>query len=235
MKKITLMIPCHNEEKGIADVITSIPYDKLKRYGYEIDVLVIDNRSTDKTGEVAKNLDVKVIYEPRMGKGNAIRTGFANVSEDTDYVVMLDGDNTYKSYEILRMVEPLDSGFCDVVIGSRLEGKMKGESMSFSHRMANWFFTFLTRRFYRANVTDTCTGYFAWKKDVADHLNGHIKSRGFAIEAEMISKMAKMGYDIHAVPITYEKRTGDSKLSPWRDGLRITAMLIRNRGWKVGR
>lgn len=235
MKKITLMIPCHNEEKGIVDVIKTVPNDKLKKHGYKIDILVIDNCSTDKTSEIAKKLGARVVYEPKAGKGNAIRAGFKNVSKDTDYVVMLDGDNTYKPHEILRMVEPLDSGFCDVVIGSRLEGKMKGESMSFSHRLANWFFTFLTRMSYGANVTDTCTGYFAWKKDVVDHLNGYIRSEGFAIEAEMISKLAKMGYDIHAVPITYEKRAGDSKLVPWKDGLKITWMLIKNNGWKAGK
>jgi dolichol-phosphate hexosyltransferase len=232
LKKITLMIPCYNEEKGLPKIISEIPYKKLKELGYTLEVLVIDNNSKDKTVEVAKKLGAKVISEKKQGKGNAIRTGFRNISNDTDYVVMLDGDNTYKSYEIPRLIEPLENNFADVITGSRLEGKMHGRSMQASHRLANWFFTFITRHFYKANVTDTCTGYFAWKADVVRHLNGNIKSPGFAIETEMITKMAKMGYKVYSVPITYDPRQGKSKLAPIGDGLKITHMLIRNMTWK---
>jgi dolichol-phosphate mannosyltransferase len=233
MKKITLMIPCYNEEKGIGKVIDQIPRNKLKKAGFKIEILVIDNNSKDKTSEVARKKGAKVIVELKQGKGNAIKTGFRSVSKDTDYVVMLDGDDTYKPAEILRLIEPLESNFCDVVIGSRLEGKMNGYSMSFSHRLANWFFTFLTRRLYtNANVTDTCTGYFAWTKRSIDILNGYIESKGFAIEAEMISKLSKLGLKIYSVPITYDPRHGESKLSPIGDGLRITWMLMSNAGWK---
>jgi len=234
MKKITLMVPCYNEENGIVEVMKDIPYKKMKKLGYKIEVLVVDNNSSDNTSKVAKKLGARVVFEEKPGKGNAIRKGFDSVSKDTDYVIMLDGDDTYKPYEMNRLIEPLESGFCEIVIGSRLEGNMKGKAMSFSHRLANWFFTFITRRFYGANVTDTCTGYFAWKKDVADKLNGHIKSKGFAIEAEMITKMSKMGHKIYSVPITYDPRHGESKLAPISDGLKITKMLFQNINWKPG-
>jgi len=237
LKKITVIIPCYNEGKSIGKVIKDIPKEKLKELGYKTEVLVIDNNSTDKTKLVAMNNGTKVIFEPKQGKGNALRTGFRNVSKDTDYVVMLDGDNTYKAHEIPRLIEPLNSGFCDVIVGSRLEGKINGNSMSFSHKAANWFFTFITRHFYGANVTDTCTGYFAWKAKVIRKLNGCIKSPGFAIEAEMITKMAKLGHKIYSVPITYDKRKGKSKskLCPFKDGIKITWMLIKNVGWKPRR
>lgn len=234
-KKITLMVPCYNEEKGIAEVIKDINITKLKDAGYKVEVLVIDNNSTDKTAEVAKKLGGRVIFEPNPGKGNAIKAGFKNISKDVDFVVMVDGDNTYKPSEMLRLIEPLESGFSDVIIGSRLEGHMKGKAMSRSHRLANWFFTFMVRYFYWANVTDTCTGYFAWTRKSIEILNSHIKSAGFAIEAEMITKMAKLGLRIHAVPITYDPRHGESKLAPISDGLKITWMLIKNKGWKPGK
>lgn len=234
-KKITLLIPCYNEAKSIGKLMDDIPYKKLKDNGYSIEVLVIDNNCTDNTSKIAKAKGARVICEKQQGKGNAIRTGFQSISKDTDYIVMLDGDNTYKPYEMLRLIEPLDSGFADVIIGSRLEGKMIAHSMSISHRLANWFFTFITRQFYGANVTDTCTGYFAWTKQAIKVLNGHIQSKGFAIEAEMISKMAKLKLRVFSVPITYETRprdpTSKSKLHPWRDGLKITKMLIKNVGW----
>src|SRR3989344_6861510 len=235
MKKITLLIPCYNEAKSIGKVIDGIPKEKLKQQGFSIEVLVIDNNCTDNTAKIAKSKHAKVICEMKQGKGNAIRTGFQSISKDTDYIVMLDGDDTYKSSEILRLIEPLESNFCDVVVGSRLEGKMIAYSMSASHRLANWFFTFFVRHFYGANVTDTCTGYFAWTAKSIKKLNGYIKSPGFAIEAEMITKMAKLGNKIYSVPITYDPRHGDSKLAPLGDGLRITWMLIKNIGWKPGR
>lgn len=235
MKKITLLIPCYNEAKSIGKVIDGIPKEKLKNSGFTIEVLVIDNNCTDNTAKIAKSKHAKVICETKQGKGNAIRTGFQSISKDTDYVVMLDGDDTYKSSEILRLIEPLESNFCDVVVGSRLEGKMTTHAMSRSHRLANWLFTFLTRFLYGANVTDTCTGYFAWKKSALDKLNGYIVSKGFAIEAEMISKMAKLHLRVFSVPITYAPRPRDpnskSKLHPVKDALKIIFMLIKNKGW----
>jgi dolichol-phosphate mannosyltransferase len=97
--------------------------------------------------------------------------------------------------------------------------------------VANWLFTFLVRRLYLANTTDTCSGYFAWKKTVIDELLPYMTSSGFAIEAEMIVKMARLGYKIYSVPITYDGREGHSKLSPIIDGMRITWMLFRNVAW----
>jgi glycosyltransferase involved in cell wall biosynthesis len=232
MKKITILIPCFNEEKGLGKVLDDVPKDKLAAMGYQVDTVVIDNNSKDKTVKIAKEKGATVISEIKQGKGYAMLTGFKNVSPDTDYVVMLDGDNTYKPREIPRMIEPLESGFCDVIIGSRLEGKMNGPALSVSHRLANWFFTFLVRRLYLANTTDICTGYFAWRKNIIDELVPFIESNGFAIEAEMITKMAKLGHKIYSVPITYDPREGYSKLSPIADGARIVWMVLKNFTWQ---
>lgn len=232
MKHISLIIPCHNEENGIKEVIQNIPYENLERHGYELSVLVIDNNSTDGTAEVAKELGARVIQEPKKGKGNAIMTGFNNVPEHANYVVMLDGDNTYKIEEMLRLVEPLDSGFADVIVGSRLSGKMKENSFKTQNRIVNWGFTFLVRRFYFANVTDVLTGYFAWKKDVVDDLKKHLVSEGFTIEMEMITKMVKLGHDIYSVPITYDRRLGESKIESLKDGASIMHMFFKNLFWK---
>jgi dolichol-phosphate mannosyltransferase len=231
-KLITILIPCYNEEKGIGKVIKGIPKQKLKSLGYDVEVLVIDNNSKDKTSKIAKSLGARVIHEPNQGKGNALKTGFRNIAPNSDYIIMIDGDNTYKPDEIYRLIEPLETDFADVILGSRLEGKMKGKAMSSSHRIANWIFTFLVRRFYGANVTDVCTGYFAWKSDALKKLNGHIKSEGFAIETEMVTKMAKLGLKLYSVPITYEKRMGESKIAPIGDGIKIMRMIFKNMSWK---
>ena len=111
---------------------------------------------------------------------------------------------------------------------------MSTKAMTRSHRLANWLFTFLTRFLYGANVTDTCTGYFAWTRKSIDILNGNIESKGFAIEAEMISKMSRLKLRVYSVPITYAPRVGEtkSKLSPIKDALKIIWMLIKNKRWK---
>ncbi len=231
MKKITVIIPCYNEETSIASVIQAFPRDRLTRHGYDLEVLVIDNNSSDQTTKTAQAAGARVIHEPKQGKGNAIRTGFYNIRDDTDYVVMLDGDDTYKATEILRLIEPLDSGFSKVIIGSRLGGKMQKGAMRGFNRLGNWLFSFLVRILYRVNVTDVLTGYFAWDKEAIYKLRPHLTSSGFAIEMEMITKMARLGYSIYSVPISYDPRLGQSSLRPIHDGARILKMYLKQLYW----
>ncbi|NTW14236.1 MAG: glycosyltransferase [Candidatus Moranbacteria bacterium] len=231
--KIALIIPCHNEEKSIAKVVNGVPRKVLRKLGFEIEIIVVDNCSTDKTNEVCESLDVTLLYEGKKGKGNAMRTGFDAVSDDTSYVVMIDGDHTYKTHEIFRLVEPLASGFCDVVIGSRLGGKSAQDAFLFQNRVVNWGFAFLVRVFYKANITDVLSGYFAWTKEKLDELSPHIESDGFAIEMEMITKMVRLGHEMYSVPITFDVRNGgETKISPFKDGVGILYMFIRNFFWK---
>ncbi|MBA3788863.1 glycosyltransferase [Patescibacteria group bacterium] len=230
--KITVLIPCFNEEQGIADVLTSFPTEKARINGYELQCIVIDNNSSDRTAEIARAHGATVLYEPKKGKGNALRLGIDKVSEDTDFIVMLDGDDTYRASELLRLIEPLESGFSDVVIGSRLGGRIGVDSMTSFNRFGNLVFTHLVRIFYRVNVTDVLTGYFAWKREALMRLRPHLTSQGFAIEMEMITKMAQLGEEITSVPISYDSRAGDSSLNPISDGVRILGMFLKNLLWQ---
>ncbi len=231
-KKIVALIPCYNEEGGIETVIKSFAHKRLKKHGFELEVIVIDNNSDDRTAEIAREHGATVIHVAEKGKGNAIRAGFNYISEDTDYVVMLDGDDTYRPEEILRLVEPLDSKFCNVVVGSRLGGRISEGSMEALNRAGNWIFSHLVRYIYRVNVTDALTGYFAWTREAVHRLRPHLVSEGFAIEMEMVTKMARLGEEIYSVPISYNARAGDSHLRPIYDGSRILWMLVKNFFWK---
>lgn len=232
MKRVTAIIPCYNEAEGIGEVIDSFPRARLKKHGYCLDVLVVDNNSSDGTAEVARRHGARVIFEPKQGKGNAIRTAFANIGSETDYVVMLDGDYTYRPQEIVRLLEPLSSDFCDVVIGSRLGGRISEGSMKGVNLLGNWIYSHLVRYTYKVKVSDVLTGYFAWRREVIQKLHPHLRSDGFAIEMEMITKMARLGYEIFSVPISYDARAGASSLNPVRDGLRILRMYGKNLAWK---
>ena len=103
-EKIAILIPCYNEEQGIAKVIDNIPYQLLDTNGFDARVIVIDNNSSDRTAEIAASRGVRVVSEKSKGKGNAMRKGFASI-DDAAYVVMLDGDNTYDPHEMLRLID----------------------------------------------------------------------------------------------------------------------------------
>jgi len=230
--KVAVIIPCYNEARSITAVIAKFPHYQLEQSGIQLQLYVIDNDSSDGTAAIAETAGAMVIHEPNKGKGNALRTGFQHIPADVDYVVMLDGDDTYSPEEMLRLIEPLQNGFCDVVIGSRLNGHIHHAAMSRRNYLGNRFFTAATRLLYGANVTDVLTGYFAWKKASLDELRPYIKSPGFAIEMEMITKMARLGHRMAAVPISYHPRFGSSNLHPFKDGLRILLMLLRNLVWR---
>jgi dolichol-phosphate hexosyltransferase len=228
---VTVVIPCHNEAKSIKKVIQDFHKSELTKNSFDFDILVVDNNSTDNTTEVALKAGARVIKEPKKGKGNAMRTGFDNIAPNAKYVVMLDGDDTYRPEEVLRLLEPLHHKFCDVVVGSRLGGKIYGDSMDNLNRAGNWGFTHLTRFFYQVNVTDVLSGYFAWKREAIEKLAPHLRSQGFAIEMEMLTKMARMGLEVYSVPISYNQRAGESNLRPFYDGYRILSMLAKNLKW----
>lgn len=232
MEKVTVIIPCHNEEQGIGKVLDSMPFRKLSLQGFNVDVIVVDNNSHDATTTEVKKRRIRVIHEPHQGKGHALKTGFKSIAQDTKYVVILDGDNTYKTEEMPRLLEPLKNNFCDVIVGSRIGGKTIRGSLSFSHRFINWVFAFMVRQVYGANITDTLSGYFAFKRRALDRLLQHLDSQGFAIEMEMITKMKKIGIDMFSVPITYDRRLGESKIHSISDGIKILIMFLNNLTWK---
>lgn len=233
MKNIKLIIPCLNEEKGLIEIFKSIPYEKLKRYGYKLDILVVDNGSEDNTVEVAKNNKAEVIIENKKGKGNAIIKAFKHLNVNKiDYVVMIDGDNTYKTSEIPRLVELLESDFTDVVIGSRLKGNLLEGSFKSINKYGDQAISLLIRRVYKnALVTDALSGFFVWKIEVVRDLRKYLTSSGFSIEMEMIAKTVKLGYRIHSVPITYDKRKGDTKIRI-KDSLIILKAFFKYLNWK---
>ncbi|HRN69939.1 MAG TPA: glycosyltransferase family 2 protein [Candidatus Woesebacteria bacterium] len=235
MEKVTVIIPCHNEEKGIGKVLDAMPFEKLAHHGFDINVVVVDNNSKDGTTEEVKKRNIKIIHEPNKGKGYALKTGFESVPIDTKYVVILDGDNTYKAEEMPRLLEPLQNNFADVIVGSRIGGKTIRGSLSTSHRIVNWLFAFLVRHFYGANITDCLSGYFAFKRESLDKLLKHLNSKGFAIEMEMITKMKKMKMDVYSVPITYDRRLGYSKISSYTDGFKILFTFFDNLTWSPRR
>lgn len=231
-KKVAVVIPCHNAAARIAQVIAKLSCSELEQNGLQIRAYVVDNNSSDHTAAVAKKAGAVVVREPKPGKGNALRAGFQRLPQDVDYVVMLDGNGAYNPEEMARLIEPLQSDFCDVTIGSRLSRRTQTAAMRRFNRTGNRLFTTAVRMLYHANVSDAPGEYFAWKKSALDKLRPHITSAGSAIEMEMVTKMARLHYQMASVPISYRPHASSPKPHPFRGGFAVFWALLKNLTWQ---
>ena len=221
---VCIILPALNEELTVAKVIDEIPRQALIEQGYRVDVVVVDNNSSDCTGLIARKKGVQVIFEPRRGKGRAMRKALNAVK--ADYVFMLDADYTYPATYICDMLKLLQSG-SPVVIGSRLNGQLEKGAMSWLNLFGNHLLTLMASILYRTRTTDLCTGYWGLRGEVISNLK--LSANGFQFEAELFSQLARKGYHIAELPIYYRRRTSPPKLKSLRDGIKIGWTLITKR------
>lgn len=222
--KISIILPALNEEPTIGKVIDEIPWQALEREGYQIEVLVVDGGSRDRTREIAQGKGAQVITEPRRGKGRAMRTALERV--EADFIFMLDADFTYPATYIPEMLKILRQG-SPVVLGSRLKGKWEKGAISRLNVVGNFLLTLIANILYQTKISDLCTGYWGLRGEVIPNLK--LSADGFQFEAELFTQLSKQGYHTAEVPIYYRQRQGKAKLSSLKDGLKIGWMLISRR------
>jgi len=218
--KISVVLPCRNEEKSIKLCIKKIK-KALKNKDYEI---IVADSSQDSSAEIAKKQGskVKVIKHSLIGYGNAILQGLTKAKGD--YIIIGDADNTYNFLEIPRFLTELDKGY-DLVIGSRLKGKIQPGAMPLSHRyIGTPVLNFLTKIFFKKRFSDINSGFKAIKKDALQKLN--LKTKGMEFASEMLMKAIKNKLKIKEIPITYSRRIGKSKLKTWHDGWQHLRFLL---------
>jgi glycosyltransferase involved in cell wall biosynthesis len=218
--KICVIIPALNEEKAIEQTIKSIPKNQISEIGYEVNILVVDNGSTDNTIELAQKAGAEVVVETAKGKGNAFRTGLKYV--DADFIFMIDGDSTYPANYISEMLRQLEHH--DVVIASRLRKKVHSSCMSRLNFFGNCLLSRMASILYRKKISDVCSGLWGFRAEVVRKLR--LKAKGFELEAELFSKIAKKNLSFHEVAIPYAARNSASKLRVLRDGMKISYTLI---------
>jgi glycosyltransferase involved in cell wall biosynthesis len=216
--KISVIIPTMNEP-AIADVLRDV-LDALQQHSVE--VIVVD-KSRDETALRAAELGAKVIHQTGTGYGDAYITGFKHVSEDTETVVILDGDYTYDPYDIPKLLQPINDG-ADLVIGTRFALMDKG-AMSRRNALGNRMLTALIRSLYHVRLTDSQSGMRAIRRFALDRLK--LQSPNMPFASEMIIEAQKEGLAITEVPIRYRTRVGRAKLDPFRDAFRILSITIR--------
>ncbi|MBA3302129.1 MAG: glycosyltransferase family 2 protein [Thermoleophilaceae bacterium] len=224
---VSVVIPCLNEAESIAECVTRAR-SAMEGAGISGEVVVADNGSTDGSPELAQEAGARVVPEPRKGYGSAYLAGMG--AAKGDYIVMADADLTYDFAEIPRFVEPLRDG-ADLVMGSRLKGKIHPGAMPPLHRyLGNPVLTGMLNLFFRTGVSDAHCGMRAFRRDLLPKLD--LRTTGMEFASEHVIRSSKLGLDIREIPIEYHPRAGESKLSSFSDGWRhLRFLLVHSPTW----
>ena len=222
--KISVIMPVVNERVTIEEIlrrVLSLPSD--------LELLVVDDASSDGTQEVLAALDdprVRVFrHERNRGKGAGIRTAIPHATGDV--VVIQDADLEYDPAQIPQLVAPISEGSADVVYGSRFLGGPHRVHL-FWHYMGNRALTFLSNMTTGLNLTDMETCYKMFRREVVDDIT--IRSKRFTIEPELTAKFARKKLRIFEVPIKYAGRNyEEGKKITWRDGIAALYAIVRYR------
>ena len=220
---VTFIFPSKNEEKTIAEVIQKAQ-KAAQQLGLTYEIIVPDN-STDATPQIARSLGAKVVTPDKHGYGYAYTYALRHARGK--YVVMADADGTYDLEEAPKLLEPLLKDEADIVLGTRLKGRILPGAMPWLHRyIGNPLLTLTLNRFYGTRVSDAHTGFRAAAREALEKLN--FTSDGMEFASELLIKAAYAGLRIKEVPITYHpRREGtQSKLRSFRDGWRHLKLLL---------
>ena len=224
IKKITVVIPALNEEQAIGSVVDEIPIDKLKKMGYGVEIMVIDNGSKDKTRYIANSHRAKVIVQPIKGYGNAYKAGFANATGDI--IATGDADLTYPFNDLPKIIKKMEDENLDFITTDRLTNLQPGV-MSRTHYFGNLAFHLITKILFGLPCKDSQSGMWIFKRSIWSKLN--VKSSGMPFSQELKIEAYKNGFKCAEVPIAYRKRVGEVKLGTLKDGLGNILHLIKKR------
>ena len=220
MNKLSIIVPCYNEEKTILSVIEEI--NEFKDLDKEI--IIVDDGSNDSTREILKTIkdnSVNVFYHDyNSGKGKAIRTGIEKSSGDI--ILIQDADLEYSPKDYPALLRPFYEAEADVVYGSRFLGGAGYVRLHYYlHFIANKILTHFCNIFTNLNMTDMETGYKVFKSDVIKSIN--LKENSFGIEPEITVKLAKKKFKFYEVAISYKGRS-------YEEGKKIT---LKDAFWAV--
>ena len=217
-QKITVIIPCLNEEQGIEKVLTRMP-------AFVDEVIVVDNGSTDRTPDVAKSFGAQVIREDVRGYGRAYKTGFAQASGDI--IITLDGDHSYPPDAISYLLEAFFHLEVDFLNTSRFPVRER-EAMSFKHKFGNLILSVAMSVLYLKWVRDSQSGMWVFKRSILKDMS--LVSDGMAFSEEIkIEALKNSRVRFEEISIQYSSRLGEIKLNPWRDGFANLWFLVTKR------
>ena len=221
--KVSVVIPVFNERNTIEQIVNAVRASDVG----DIEIIVVDDASTDGTQQVLKEkiLADQIIYQPRnQGKGAAVRAGFAAATGDV--ILVQDADLEYNPADYRTLLEPILSGKADAVYGSRFMGGRPHRVLYFWHMVGNRFLTLLSNMFTNLNLTDLETCYKAFRAEVIKNLD--LCENRFGFEPEVTAKLAKAKCRIYEVGISYNGRTySEGKKVNWKDGFHAIYAIVR--------
>jgi glycosyltransferase involved in cell wall biosynthesis len=219
--RITIVIPCLNEEEGVGRVLKDMP-------SFVDEVIVVDNGSTDQTALVASKLGALVVSELNRGYGRAYKAGFARATGDI--IVTLDGDHSYPADAISYLLEAFIHCRVGFLSASRLP-TLNPASMSRKHKIGNMALSLLMSVLFFRWIADSQSGMWIFRRDVLKHMN--LTSDGMAFSEEIkIEAILHKEIGFREMFINYSQRVGEIKLRPWRDGFANVIFLLRKRFWR---
>jgi glycosyltransferase involved in cell wall biosynthesis len=215
LKKLSIIIPCYNEAATITEVLARVARAEACRL--EKEVIVVNDGSTDETGQLLEELqggEIKVIHhEKNRGKGAAIRTALEQVTGDI--VLIQDADLEYDPDEYPSLLHPMLTDHVEVVYGSRMLRKDTRQG-ALPFLVGGRLLSLLTNLLYKSGITDEPTGYKVFKASLLKSID--LKCTGFEFCPEVTAKVRRRGYEIKEVPISYNPRSvSEGKKLNWRD------------------
>jgi glycosyltransferase involved in cell wall biosynthesis len=221
---VSVIIPALNEEEPIAAVVREVAGTNVP-----VEIIVVDNDSTDRTAQRAREAGARVVKAPR-GYGRACAAGVAALRPECDIVVFLDGDGSDCPEFITQLVGPIAAGTHDFVIGSRTRGQREAGSMNFQQVLSGRIAGAVLRWLYGVRYTDMCP-FRAIRRDALERLGVREQTYGWNLEMQMKAARAKLR--ILEIPVNHRRRAGgESKVSgtlrgTFVAGARIIATLVR--------
>ena len=221
---LSVVMPAYNEEATLDEIV-----GRVLESPWTAELVIVDDGSADATVDIATKLAegdsrVRLVQQPHnMGKGAALRRGFQEAT--ADFVVVQDADLEYDPTEYSELMVPLVDGRADVVYGSRFLAGRPHRVLYFWHSVGNKFLTLLSNMFTNLNLTDMETCYKAFRREVIQSVE--IEEDRFGFEPEVTAKLARAGYRIYEVGISYSGRTyEEGKKIGWRDGMQRDRMHL---------
>jgi glycosyltransferase involved in cell wall biosynthesis len=220
---LSVVVPCYNEQGTILTLLKHVADSPWVR-----EIIVVDDGSTDDTRQILSALDdptVQVVFHERnLGKGAALRTGFAKAT--SEFVIVQDADLEYDPEEFGDLLPPILDNKADVVYGSRFQSGRPHRVLFFWHSMANRMLTLASNMFTGLNLSDMETCYKLFRREVIQSIT--IEEDRFGFEPEITAKIAKGGWRIYEVGISYSGRTyAEGKKIGRRDAVRAVYCIVR--------